>query len=298
MTEQQHVPVDRLAAYAAGDLDATAALEVETHVLLCADCRADVEAVQRATADLAALPTVTMPDDVAARVDAAVAAADALATGPVGDVLPLKPPRRRPSFAGIAAVAAGIALAGAISVPLVTGGGSGSDEAGGPTAAGSMDEGAAITTKRLETGFNYTHDTLRTVLATAVSRRDSALYSLSSGAAEDNASPEAAPSPAPVAPDAVGGSANRRLMTVPGRLDACIASLAMAQTLPAAKVPLLVDFARFDGKPAVIVVFPTETRGRIQPDRVDVWVVGPRCGIEPGDDDALDFARFPRPEGL
>jgi hypothetical protein len=292
MTEQ-HVPAERLAAYAAGDLDAPAAVEVEAHVLLCADCRADVDAVRRATAALAALPPVTMPDGVAARVDAAVAAAG-VPEPPVGDVLPLRPARGRPSWAGIAAVAAGVALFGAITVPLVTGGSGNDAGSGSPRAAEDAGGRATATTPlRVESGLNYRHDTLRATLDLAL-RRDAAVV-----AGAPLSEKGAAGSPAPTSPQAtVKTEALFSFRNSASRLDACVAALAVSQTIEAAKVPLLVDFARFDGRPAVVVVFPTITDGAVQPDRVDVWVVGERCGITPGDDDVLDFARFARPDGL
>lgn len=306
MTEQ-HVPVDHLAAYAAGDLDATAALEVEAHVLLCAQCRADAEAVTRATAALASLEPVTMPAEVAARVDAALAAADAPA-GPVGDVLPMVPKRRRPSFAGIAAVAAGLALFGAIGIPLL-GGGNGGDS-GSPTA---LDAGREATgTKRLESGLNYTHgnigDTL--VLALGGSRDEAGVKRALRSAAPQAVSPDAAGAPAEPTSSGVGFTSGdtaaevsaksgtlARFQADPGRLAACVAAL--ADGLPAvAQTPLLVDFALFENAPALVVVFPTVRGSEIRPDRIDVFVAGPRCGITPGDDDVLDFARFQRPSGL
>ena len=299
MTEA-HVPVDSLAAYAAGDLDATAALEVEAHVLLCADCRADAEAIQRATGDLTALPPVTMPPDVAARIDAALAGEAAPAATPV--VVPMKAPRKRPSFAGIAAVAAGVALLGAISVPLING--TGGNNA--PTAQDqALREQAPATTRRLESGLNYTHDDLSATLLRAmrgVTAGGAAPAQPASGTpAASPAAGVASPlrTTADTAAEGTGGSqfSLRRLETAPA-LDKCVDALAASQTLAAAKVPLLVDYARYQGRAALVVVFPTESGGRIRPDRVDVWVVGARCGITPGDDDVLDFARFPRPEGL
>lgn len=297
MTDQ-HVPVEHLAAYAAGDLDATAALEVEAHVLLCTACRADADAVTRATAALASLPPVTMPADVAARVDAALAGADEQA-GPVGDLLPLAPKRGRLSWPGLAAIAAGLALVVAIGFPLVT-----RDRGNVPTTVADAARENAADTRRLDSGLNYTHDTLAATLTAAIGGRraaaeDTAGYVASPGTTVTTSKGDDEGTMAPTAPRAetVKGTAFA-LSTDPGRLASCIAAIAEAQETPVGKVPLLVDFARFDGKDALVLVFPTESRGAVLPDRVDLWVVGPRCGIVAGDDDVLDFARFARPSGL
>lgn len=296
MTDQ-HATVEQLAAYAAGDLDATAALEVEAHVLLCADCRADVTAVQRIGADLAAVEQVTMPADVAARIDAALAAersaAAAPATGPVGDVLPMTRKRSGPSFAGLAAVAAGVALVAAISVPLVT-----NDRGGSRTTAA-----GDAPTKRLASRLDYDSDSPRTALQLALSGRTGtpAAREAAAGVAE-KARDDVVQSGAPMAdavapPEALTLSGEvTQLQTDPARLAACLAALAVGVE-PAPK-PLLVDFAQFEGRPALIVVYPTVVRGEVRPDRVDFWAVGPRCGITAGDDDVLHFARFGRPSGL
>jgi anti-sigma factor RsiW len=309
MTED-HVPIERLAAYAAGDLDATAGVEVEAHVLLCADCRADVEALNRVSRDLAEVEPVTMPADVAARLDAALASAD-VPTGPVGDVLPMvAPQRRRPSFAGIAAVAAGVALVAAVSVPVLTGGKSAEDAgSGAPAALGPRRESAE--TKRIESGLDYTADNLTSTLAVALTRPAAALDTAADGVTvtapvapgEVAASPgrtsglRSGSSPAPVTRTEATTTAFR-LATDPGRLAACLNGLAASQTLAAAKKPILVDFATFEGKPAMVVVLPTEQRGQLRSDRVDVWVVGARCGVTAGDEDVLTFARIPPPPGL
>jgi hypothetical protein len=311
MTEQ-HVPVERLAAYAAGDVDATAAVEVEAHVALCADCRSDVDAVRRATAALAGLPPVTMPADVAARVDAAVAEADR-ATGPVGDVLPMTSRKRsRPSFAGIAAAAACLALVGAITVPLVSGGGGGSAERGARDLAAGAPE-RAVETKQVSSGLNYTSKTVATTLARAAGAPTDAVLSFrTSGspvAAQPNSAPRADAGSSSPESEASGGQPAAAVPPPPaaglgalrqdaGRLGACLASLAASQPNGLGTTPLLVDFARFNGDPALVVVFPTVSRGAVTPDRVDVWIVGPRCGLRSGDDDVLVFERTARPRGL
>lgn len=288
MTEQ-HVPIEDLAAYAAGDLDATAAVAVEAHLLLCADCRADVDAVNAATAALAGTDRPAMPADVAARIDAALAAED-------DDAHPVVTPmrgRRRPSWAGLAAVAAGVALVGAIAVPLVT-------RSGDPatTAADMASPERAVTTRRLSSDLDYSRATLAGTLLNAL---NGATGSPAPAAARAGAGAPAMPNTAPggtAAPQNeavtdVALTSTRSLEIDPGRLGACLAAL--SSELPAnAKVPEVIDFARYEGQPAIIVAFPTVSRGRVRPGSLDVFVAGPRCGT--GEDaNVLDFQRIRRP---
>jgi hypothetical protein len=298
MTEQ-HVPVDRLAAYAAGDLDATAALDVEAHVLLCADCRAEVDAVNRATAALASLGPVTMPADVAARIEAALAEEAAAPSAPVGDVVPMLPKRRRPSFAGLAAVAAGLALVVAIGVPLVNRAGE------DPTATLADGAPESVETRRFESGLNYTNDDIPNVLQLALKGTTADRNSAYSGGAPAPAyEASARPSAQATAQDTTavsGGNAPlslKMLESDAARLAACVAALAESQPSSLGRTPLLLDFARYEGREALVVVFPTVLKGELRADRVDVWVVGARCGITPGDDDVYTFTRIPRPQGL
>jgi hypothetical protein len=51
-------------------------------------------------------------------------------------------------------------------------------------------------------------------------------------------------------------------------MERCLAALGADGT------PLAVDFALFDGEPAVVIVLPAQATGA-----VDVAVVGPQCGV-------------------
>jgi hypothetical protein len=303
MTEpQDHVPVEDLAAYAAGDLDATASVAVEVHVLLCPDCRADVEAVTAATGALRSLDPVPMPADVAARVDATLAAeaSPAPAAAASATVLPMKR-RRGPSLAGIAAVAAGVALIGGIAVPLVTHGGG--DKANS-TAADSARENGPTATRRFASGLNYTHATLAQTLTRALTGATAPPVSAGSVQGPAAAGGTTLPTTAPpsgqqaetgkYAYDAAAPAAV--LADDPGRLAACITALTDGAPVEG-RTPLIVDVARYAGKPALVLAFPTVSKGRVTTDRIDVFVAGPKCGTEPGGD-VLEFARIARPQGV
>lgn len=288
MNAQQHIPVDDLAAYAASDLDATTAVAVEAHLVLCAQCRSDVEAITAATAALTGVDRPVMPTDVAARIDAALAAER---VAPGADIVPLAPRRRRPSLAGIAAVAAAVALVAAIGVPFVT---RGSSHKANTTAAPAK----AVVTRRLSSNLDYTHTTLAATLRRALTGTSADNYAAGAGSGPQAPVPTVTPQERSGAATWTSGKftadQTTDLYTNPARLAACLTSLATG--LPAqAQTPVVVDFARFAGKPAVVVGFETVSEGQVRTDKLDVFVVGPRCGVTPGDDDVLDFARIPRP---
>ena len=292
MSEQQHVPIEDLAAYAAGDLDAAAAVTVEAHVVLCAECRSDVEAVKAASAALAEVPAVTMPEAVAARLDAALAAERAPARGPVADVLPMAPRRRRPSWSGAAAAAAGVALLGALAIPFVTGGGS---RDGGSTAAGGGSADRAVGTRRLASGLEYSRGNVAATLDRALAGATTQFSDNAGGSEATGATPPGAPTPlSAAAPGRASTTSVAPLRTDPARLAACLTEI--VRDLPvAARTPLVVDFARFMGREAVVLVFPSFTNANAErPGRVDVYVVGGGCGVDPGGD-ILDYQRIARP---
>jgi hypothetical protein len=296
MTEQ-HIPVEELAAYAAGDLDATAAVAVEAHLVLCAECRSDVDAVTKAGAALATVEPVTMPAEVAARIDEALRAATP--APPTGTVLPMR--RRRPSLSAIAAVAAGVALLGAVTVPMLRTARKDSAESASTALGGGAQKGLR-TPRRLDSGLEYTHKNLAATLRRAAG---GATAPKSARGAEQGAIAPSAPagsSATPLTGFTSGDTARETstevlaLKAEPGRFAACVDALASG--LPAAaRVPLLVDFARYEGKPAIVVAFQTVSRGAVVADRIDVWVAGPGCGTVPGGE-VLDFARIPRPTTL
>jgi anti-sigma factor RsiW len=293
MTEQ-HVPIEELAAYAAGDLDATAAVAVEAHLLLCPRCAADVEGLTATAAALAAVPPVAMPAAAAAALDAALLA-EAFPNRRAGDVVPIAR-RRRPTSGAIAAVAAGVALIAAIGVPLVAGGAKRSSTLG---AAGRARDTASApkTVKRLASGLDYTRATLAATLVQAVNgaTRTTAFTGgvAGPGSAKGSATP-AAPAAAPGSGEEL--DATMALADDAARLAACVTELAQGQSAAAA-VPLLVDFATFAGKPAVVVAFPNVSRGGTVSTKIDVFVAGAGCGAVPGGD-VLDFQRIDRPAGL
>ncbi len=261
--------IDLLADYAAGVLDGTPEAAAVAERIAADPAWAELHAAlvradEAVRADLAALPVPAIPDDIAARLDEALAAE---ATGTTAAVVPL---RKRRSW-GVAggAVAAGVAVlaAGAIGIQALGGGNTqrdsattasapeSSDKAEGP-AAGSAPPKAAAPGAVPETysgltssGAEYRSDTLRAQVAQLVKSK-----------AQADAS----------AGKALSGPLVR--LSAPAAFSDCLAALG------ADARPLAVDYARYDGQPAVVVVLPALANGD-----VDVAVVGPDCGLSGSD---------------
>jgi hypothetical protein len=285
--------LDLLADFTAGVLDGTpegAAVAAriaedprwaELHAAL-------VRADAAVSADLAALPALTMPADVASRLDAALAAeagdvaeageaaagtpgaggAVAGATAAGRNVVPLR--RKRGWLIASGSVAAGVALlaAGAIGLQNLTGpvGGHSDSTAQSPESSRTLADaptnqppkgaapgsGSETYSGLTSTGTEYRTETLA----------DQVQKLVHTGRHAEQ--------------DATGAKA-----TVPAALQRLAAPPAMAECLAALGTgarPVAVDFGRFDGSPAAVIVLPAESSGQ-----VEVAVVGPGCG-ESGDD--------------
>jgi hypothetical protein len=268
-----HLDVDDLADVLAGEPE-------PAHLAGCAACRARLDelaaAMPEVTQALLAAPLPPMPDDLLARIEERLAAARSEQSAE-GDVLPMRARRNRWVPWASGAAAAAVLVVGGL---LLTQGGGHSSGDRAITAAG------AAGYKVNDTGTNYSKAALK-----------GALPSLLSGTAR-HVAPEAAPQklsePAPTgtAADttkagsfgAVVADPLAELRTTTG-LARCLNSLTdPSQT----GLPLALDYASFEGKPALVVVLPSSTAGK-----VDVFVVPPGCAKADGS--LLYFTRLPRP---
>jgi hypothetical protein len=284
-----HRELEELAAYAAGDLDAADVAAVEDHVARCADCAADLAAIRGVADDLAAVPELTMPADVAAALDEAVAAARAeSARSGVGSsvVVPMRASRRSAMRAKLAGLAAGSAAAALIGVVAVSALSDRAKDNSGATASDSGNRSGAEALARREfsvrrTGTNYTADTIEAEAKELLAAQDSA-------DAETDTDTGVA---APAAPTAASGKSEQSFGSgtdpdVAARavdsdqLTRCVDLLVeQAQS----ERPLVVDLASYEGIPAIVVVLPLDDR------RVEVWFLdATQCGTEAaGEDIAL-----------
>lgn len=287
---------DALADVLAGEADP----EVVDHVADCPVCSsalADLQAALPAVAAaLAGLPAVPSPAGLQDRLSAALAA-DAGAHH-TATVLPLLPDRRRgwlPWAGGLAAAAV-----------LVVGGLVLAGRGGSPEATTTSSAAAPIPARPVlnSTGTDYGRDgkalaaALPALLAGPASGR-AADSAPSGGSASPHVLGKSVPAPTPssgpqdrAAPSTsgrpsvargVGADPLARLRTVDG-LASCLSSLTTPD-VPGS--PLAVDYAAFDGQPALVVVLPSTRIGK-----VDVFVLGADCSAQ--DAKVLFFSRVSR----
>jgi hypothetical protein len=293
MNAQWHPDVDLLADATEELPDAATVQRVEAHLAGCPDCRAVRTRLESVRAILGSQSAPRMPDDVTARVLAALTAERTTVT-PLSAAREGRSHRRRLRQA-LAAAAAIVAIGGVgalgVSVLRETGlrspnsteatsttGGSGSagseTSGGGPAAApGATDQAGKSSTTVVATGRAYTPANLATAATQLLSfSRPDVLT--------DGGSTRPSP-PVPQSAEGGGGRAFSRLRD-PAVLPGCIEALTGGRQA----APLVVDLATYDGRPAAIVVVSSAT-----PDTFDVYVVGPDCSASGSDLIASTTAR-------
>lgn len=280
-----HLDLDALADALAGEGDAAGA----AHLAGCGSCasRLDelVAAEGRVVAVLGALPPPAVPADLADRLTAALAdqaplrPAAPAAVGAVGasvTALPAARDRQRRSWLPAAAAAVLLASGAGLGVALLGDGLGGSDSDDTATTAGPLAEGDAAGPDLLLTasGADWADPAAGTT----------ALPRVLSGAV-DRIAPQG-PAPAGDTESGVQSVDELEVLRTPEGLAGCLSAV-----LPPDEpglVPLAVDYASYDGQPALAVVLPDP-----DPAQVSVFVVGAGCSAE--DDRTLFFLRAPRP---
>lgn len=300
-----HPTVDELADLDAGVLDEVSAGSARAHLSAgCARCAQVFTALSAVRIDLAALPPAHIPADVAARLDAAMAEAAAAAPGTkteletARDARGARRPRvgqrgeRQPAWLGRAAAAVLVLAVGGTAVSLLapeSGPGAGSTPDSAQSAASAL-SAPTVTPAPLERTAAAPLDTAlppNVALTPAVteSGRDydagalaAAAPELAAAAAPTDASFEAGSGPsrpagAPL--ESVRESDVLGPLRDPRRLAACLAALGGGSP----GQPVAVDYAAYQGVPALIVVLPD------LPDtgQLSVSVVGPGCRADAAD---------------
>lgn len=281
-----HPSLDELADLAAG-LPVDSA--VDAHVAGCAECTADLGQLEQVSTALGALPPAPIPADVAARIDAALAAERGALRAPT-TVVPLQQPRRWtvPSWAAAAAAAVVLFGGGALLVSNLGDGAAKSTSGGGSTVAGSLNKREVVRS----TGLDYRAATLANQLPALLGQV--AADRVGSGSESSGAG-----APAPVeAPRTATKSFGTTGQTLSGQATAAeqLAALKAPSALASCLVralgadvgePLAVDLAQFNGEPAVLVALPALGRA----DKVDIYVLEPGCP----EGAFVYFARLPLP---
>ena len=272
-----HLDLDRLADLEEDLLTPDEAGAAEEHLRDCADCRSLQAQLLGTRSLLAALPPEQMPEAVSARIDAALSAL------PPTTIVPLSSKRRgwraHPTAAGLGAAAAVAALVAALVVGKTSSDNSSTEAGGSADSLGAA--GAARTSVPLPTtsvsGNHYTARNLdRTVSALLTP------VTAMAAAPEGDASATPQPSTAKAVPRPE--PALNRLFTSPTALEACVRGI---EGGPAVQ-PLAIDFATYQGAPAVLVVLPGLEQGK-----VDAWFVGANCTAS--DPNLLRYRSLPDP---
>lgn len=255
-----------------------------THLDSCRQCSDQLAHLRTTRALLSTLPTEAMPDAVQARVTAAL---DRAAAEPATTVVPLTRRARAwnsPAVAGAAAAAAVVVLIGALVAGNVIHHGKSSTTASAPLADNNRKgvAGSAAATKEWSTGTNYTPSSIAALVPHLITGTPPAAASGAGGlTSATTTAPVPAGSPAP------SNTITQEAMRAdPSAVLACGTILAGGVRT----VPVAVDFARYDGKPAVLFALPAIGH----PELLDVWVVRSTCSASSLD---VYFRRIPRPTG-
>ena len=288
-----HLDLDALADVASGETDATG------HLAGCASCASRLgeltAAEQRVTAALGRLPVPVVPDDVAARLDAAIDAEPVLPAAPrsrTASMTALPPPAPGRRWLPAAAAAAVFLLSlGALGLAFQPGGGDTGTESSVAAGAG----GTSLPSS--QSGTDYADEAAvaqalpevlggtaapAEVFSDGSGERSSgdagATASDSELSADSDA--DAMTQQAPAAADELA-----RLRTPEGLAD-CLTALLPPEE-PDVQ-PLALDYAQYEGQPALAVLLPDP-----DPEKVAVFVVGADC--TQADEDLLTFLRVDAP---
>jgi hypothetical protein len=269
MTDQ-HADLDALADALAAESDGQPLPE---HLQTCGQCGGALAALRAAlgavATDLAGLPAVPDVPEALQRSVVPTTPIGATTVLPSASVTSLEERRRAPRWllaAGGIAAAAVVVVGGGL---LLTS--NSTDSANNARSAAAPNQFPVSAT-----GSDYlSAAALQSALPRLLSGKPEALDSV--GAGPTHAS-QVAPSKALADPLA-------SLRTTQG-LAACLASLTDVND---PGVPLALDYAAYQGKPALVVVLPS-----VKPSKLDIWVVGAGCNTD--DPHLLLYAKADRPQ--
>jgi hypothetical protein len=274
-----HLDLDRLADLDEDLLSPDDATASERHLAECATCRQRQADIRTTRALLSTLPQESMPDAVASRIDAALAAL------PATTIVPLAAKRRgwraHPTAAGLGAAATVAALVAALVIGRTHHSSTPHDNSEAAGAAGAGAPSSVALPTSAVSGTDYTAANLARTVPALLAPPQSAKMAVSGGAV-----PSGSPGPATaagVAPATGVPAPLTRLFGSAAALQACVRSVEAGG--PSVE-PLAIDFATYQGAPSVLIVLPGLEQGHI-----DAWFVGPGCTA--AQENLLDYKSVP-----
>jgi hypothetical protein len=249
-----HLDYDTLADLAEGLLDESRAASADAHLVSCAVCRDRSAEIADVSLLLADAPVPPMSAELAARIDEALAAEAAAGPGPVS-VADLENRRRHKRLRVLSMAAAAVVVVGggAFVARSLVGGSVSSDS---QTAASKpVQDRTARPGEQSGGGASKLQAPAEAAFPAARSGTDYTAAKLG-----DQVSAQLTKSRTAKAPSTTQDFAATQ------QLSGCVRRVTQGRT------PMLVDVARYEGRPATLIVVPA-----VAADRLDVWVVGPAC---------------------
>lgn len=257
-----HLDHEALADLAEGLLDDDHAASANAHLDDCAECRdrsADLADVSRILAEIADIPVPPMPVELAARIDDAIRA-ESVSTATVASLEHRRGRRHLRTFSAAAAAVVAIGGAAVVGNSLLNGS---AEKTSGPTSSladnpGSNGGSAAAPRKAEGPGS-----------AGVPGERAPGSYKLSSSGTDYRGDTLVRQVSAQL--KAEGRAPDKMSAAVSPQIVDCVARLG------GGKAPVLVDAARFEGRPATVIAFADK------PGSLKILVAGPNCSAQADD---------------
>lgn len=249
-----HLDYDTLAELAEGLLPDSRAASADAHLADCAECRDRSAEIANVTRLLADAPMPPMPAALASRIDEALAA-EAAANGNGVVSLESRRGRRRMRILS-AAAAAVIVVGGGALVGHALMNGPVSSESGTAQSQPFQDRSGSATARH--PGPNTLKESRSGGAAAAAPGSHLTLRS--------GTDYTAARLDEQVSGQLTKGDSRTTEELAPAQLTNCLRAVTQG------KSPLLVDVAKYEGRPATVIVLPGGDSTRL-----DVWIVGPTC---------------------
>lgn len=247
-----HADAESLALYAEGQLSRRRAAQVRAHLSGCAECATTAAALTEVSTQLSHVPAPPMPAPLAARLDAALSAEAAQRSAAPAPAPAPRPPRRNPLFSPgalriLAAAGATLVVAGGVgyAVSQFSGSGSSSGTSGtgrSAAAAPTHRSGVQLAPNISPGGRIVKPKPSRGSPSVPVYARTSTDYQRGSLAAQSKHQL------GEYTVSGLSGPGQIPAAKVPDRVRACASQLAHGRRV------LLVDLARYQQRPAILVV--------------------------------------------